>query len=81
MDELLQHQVVPILLGNFVNDGQVGTGVLQQTGIDLCIAGKTAENVKLPRALCRMDRTLPRGLSLISRTGSNSVSKAFDSQV
>lgn len=49
LDELLQHQIVPILLGNFVNDGQVGTGVLQQTGIDLCIAGKTAENVKLPR--------------------------------
>lgn len=49
LDELLQHQVVPILLGNFVNDGQVGTGILQQTGIDLCVAGKTAENVKLPR--------------------------------
>lgn len=52
LDELLQHQIVPILLGNFVNDGQVGTGVLQQTGIDLCHCRKNGGECKAAPWLC-----------------------------
>ena len=49
-DELLHHQVVPVLLSHLIDGGQVGTGVVQELLIHLRIAGKLPEDEALPGA-------------------------------